>query len=960
MYVMKTYIRFVLFFSIFVFSFKNAWASHLRAGEITARRISNTTLTYRVTLTTYTDEINGRAANDGENEVNFYFGLSSSQIITYKVARKSKIQISASTVVNTYDTVFTFPAPSTYTISCGIINRNANTINLPAPTDQISFFVQSRLYINASIGLNSTPVLLNIPVDSAAVGTRYIHNPGAFDVDGDSLSYKIITEGPRKDKGDATGIGEFISGYLSPETVGTSPIQNEEKSGLATFTMNPRTGDLIWDAPQKAGQYNVAFVIEEWRRGINGDFLRIGEIIRDMQIIVVETKNKRPKLTMPADVCVEAGQIIDFQVTADDPDENQKLKITSSGGVYNFDLTGNPLQNIAEKAATYSPINANQNSPAKVNFKWETNCQHVRQQEYDVLFKVEDFPGRGETQLADIKTVKIKILPPRPKGLVAREKDNQLELTWQPFPNCTNEGEIIVYRREGCSGLTVGQCTTGMPTEWGYKEIGRVTTKDTVFYDKNTTKGVPYSYRLVADIAVNPFTVLSSSPSTEVCIGSELPKNVPILTNITIDKTSTTEGEITVKWTRPFPLIDTTFYKKPYQYKLYRATGLNGENFELIHTQNTSLTEKTLDTLFIDKKINTQENAYRYKLDFLYETDKLMGTTPPASSVRLLVAPDDKRTLLSWEANVPWSNDNQTHRVYRKTRKGDFNRIADVVVSEGGTFRYIDTGEDKFLEDGNDSRAIENDSTYCYKVETVGSYEKAEAIGVLMNFSQEFCATPADRSPPCSPILTLNQIDCSTIQTEQYCNESFFQNKLTWQMPTSSATSTSCRQDIVKYNVYYGRYENDALKLIGTTDGKTETKAFSHQKETEDGFAGCYYVTAVSSLGIESLPSNKICVDNCTKIEFPNVFSPNNDGTNDTFSAMNCPAFIKQIELVVYNRYGAVVYKNTSNTLAWNGTNTAGNELSAGTYYYLINVQFNELKQTSQTFTFKGWVDIIR
>lgn len=953
---MNQALRFLSILFVVVLSVFRANATHLRAGEITAKRISNTTLTYRVTLTTYTDELAGKPANDGQENVNFYFGLSSTQVETARVSRKSRTQISASTVVNVYDTVYTYPAPGSYTISCGITNRNGGTLNFSGATDQISFFVQTRIFVNAAIGLNSTPVLLNIPVDSAAAGSRYIHNPGAFDVDGDSLSYKLTV--PRRDKGDATGFGEFIAGYVSPATIGTAPIQNEAKTGAATFTINERTGDLIWDAPQKVGQYNVAFIIEEWRRGPNGDFLKIGEIVRDMQIIVVETDNKRPELTVPQDICIEAGGIINFEVTATDPNADQKLRITSSGGVYNLDINGRFVQNIPANAATLTPRDQAQNNPAKVVFNWETNCTHVRQQDYDILFKVEDIPGRFKTQLADIKTIKIKILPPRPKGIIAKEIPAGVEVSWQKFPNCgAGTNELIIYRREGCSGLNPGQCTTGMPANWGYTELTRVAITDTSFIDTRTTKGTIYSYRIVANVAVNAFTTLQSPPSAEFCIGSQLPDRVPIITNVTIEKTGKADGEIMVKWTRPLKL-DTLDYRGPYRYELFRATGLNGDDFKLV-TQITTKLGKAADTVFVDKNLDTELNAYRYRVAFFVENGRSLGQTPPASSVRLLVAPDDKRTRLSWEANVPWSNDNQTHRIYREIGPNSYNAIAEVKVQGGNTFNYVDTGEDKFLDDGDQSIALENGKTYCYVVETVGAYEKVPALGRLINYSQRECAVPADRSPPCPPTLSVAEIKCENIDPKQYCDITFFQNVLKWDNPEANAAGAPCRRDISQYNIYFARYDDESPRRIGFVNAALP-REFRHQKDAKEGFAGCYYITSVSSIGIESTPSAKFCVDNCTNIKFPNVFSPNGDDVNDTFTPMNCPAFIKEITITVYNRFGARVYSSTGSSLNWDGKNNAGDDLPASTYYYQISVQFEELSRTSQVYTFKGWVDLVR
>jgi hypothetical protein len=271
--------NYILFF-LLVLSPILSYASHVRAGEITATRLPGSQLTYRVTLITYTDEIGGKPANDGQEYVDFSITFGANRAEKMRVYRKgNRTPISRATIRNVYDTTYTFPAAGYYTIGCSIVNRNENTINLPDPqgSGNISFFVQTSILINSNIGYNSTPVLLNIPIDSAAVGQRFIHNPGAFDIDGDSLSYKLTI--PRKDEvntgtNTTTGRGIFIPEYLAPNTVGPSPVLNQAGTGPATFTINPITGDLIWDVPRQVGQYNVAFVIEEWRKGYDGRYVR--------------------------------------------------------------------------------------------------------------------------------------------------------------------------------------------------------------------------------------------------------------------------------------------------------------------------------------------------------------------------------------------------------------------------------------------------------------------------------------------------------------------------------------------------------------------------------------------------------------------------------------------------------------------------------------------------------------
>jgi gliding motility-associated-like protein len=941
-----------LFFMLLSFIIAHrAFATHLRAGEITAVRISNTSLTYRVVLTTYTDEINGRSANEAQEDVDFFPGFINNGVVSYKVARKEKVLISPSTVRNTYETEVTFPGPGLYRVSCGIPNRNEATINLPQPSDAITFFVQTTLVINPDFGLNSTPVLLNIPVDSAATGVRYIHNPGAFDIDGDSLSYRLSI--PMEDRMEANGIGAPIDGYRDPSTVGDSPIRNEAGTGSATFRIDPRTGDLIWDAPQREGQYNVAFVVEEWRKAPDGNFLRIGEIVRDMQIIVVDTENKRPELEVPGDLCIEAGEPFEFEVTATDDDVDQILTLSSSGGVYNVDPAGNFQQFVPDEAATFSP-QIPRFSPIKGTFSWLTNCDHVREQAYDVLFKVEDAPGRFITQLVDIQTVKINVNPPRPKGLQGEETEEGVQLSWLPYANCVRGGKIYIYRKDGCSGLNPGDCQKGIPKDWRYELIGEVGLSDTTFLDIDAEKGQIYSYRLVSDIEVSNFNTMLSAPSPEFCIGSELPERVPVITKVSVMETDLSKGQIKVEWSSPIGL-DTSLFAGPYQYVLSRTTGLGGDNFEEIHRINTNF-DGSADTLFTDTNLNTSENVYKYKLAFYYEGDQKMGEAPAASSVRTTGTPDDQEIHLFWEANTPWSNENQTHLVYRedKDNPGEFNIIAEVVVTGPNTFDFIDDGTDQYLADGNHSITLENNVQYCYKVETVGLYSnEASQYGLLNNFSQQFCLAPADRTPPCALVMNLDNIGCETLSQEDFCGTNAFTNTLTWANPTAT-----CRTDIIRYNIYFSRYEDGNFEQIGFVDG--DQTSYRHTKNATEGFAGCYYVTAVSILEVESEPSNVICADNCDKISFPNVFSPNNDGVNDTFQPMNCPAFIRNIDYEIYNRQGIRIAQGGGQSLSWDGVADNGNAASPGTYYYNINVEFSRLKETGEVKSYKGYFELIR
>ncbi|SKC11864.1 gliding motility-associated C-terminal domain-containing protein [Sphingobacterium nematocida] len=63
----------------------------------------------------------------------------------------------------------------------------------------------------------------------------------------------------------------------------------------------------------------------------------------------------------------------------------------------------------------------------------------------------------------------------------------------------------------------------------------------------------------------------------------------------------------------------------------------------------------------------------------------------------------------------------------------------------------------------------------------------------------------------------------------------------------------------------------------------------------------------------------------------PNVFTPNGDDKNETFEIVGIEAY-DRIELIVVNRWGNEVYKNSNYKNEWNGQG-----LNEGTYFYIIS-----------------------
>jgi gliding motility-associated-like protein len=79
-------------------------------------------------------------------------------------------------------------------------------------------------------------------------------------------------------------------------------------------------------------------------------------------------------------------------------------------------------------------------------------------------------------------------------------------------------------------------------------------------------------------------------------------------------------------------------------------------------------------------------------------------------------------------------------------------------------------------------------------------------------------------------------------------------------------------------------------------------------------------------------------------VYFPNVFSPNNDGVNDWFSAYSNPSAVKIMDMKIFNRWGGMVFQtqniplDTPN-LGWNGLFN-GEPLEGGVFAFMVKILF--------------------
>ncbi|MBL4753043.1 MAG: hypothetical protein JKY52_05500, partial [Flavobacteriales bacterium] len=258
------------------------YASHNRAGEITYAWLYGST--YQITVITYTKD----DSNVNRCDLEVFWGDGGSDVLSRSNGNLStlcNVNVGEGVMVGTnirrneYVGVHTYPGPGLYRITMLDPNRNAEVTNMHDSFNTPFFIFLTFMIGTDTTGLdaNGGPMILNPPIDEACSGKLFIHNAGAYDIEGDSISYVM---------------NDCYEGQES-----NSPFNLITALGYATpldVSIDPVTGDLIWDTPPPISgvndpaqggrgfdEYNICFEILEWRNGVI-----VSRVQRDMQITV--------------------------------------------------------------------------------------------------------------------------------------------------------------------------------------------------------------------------------------------------------------------------------------------------------------------------------------------------------------------------------------------------------------------------------------------------------------------------------------------------------------------------------------------------------------------------------------------------------------------------------------------------------------------------------------------------
>jgi hypothetical protein len=212
----------LLWIILLLFTGFRGYSTHNRAGEITYRSLVG--LTYEVTILTYT--YTPSPADRQQLDISWGDGSIST------LQRTLKVNLPNDVSRNIYVGTHTYSGPGTFKLSVFDPNRNAGVINIVYSVN-VPFYIESVLRVSQFLGTNSSPVLLNPPLDHGCVNKPFWHNPGAYDPDGDSIVYSLIAC-----KGE---LGLAIPHFTMPQA-------------SQYISIDPHTGTLSWINPVMRGE----------------------------------------------------------------------------------------------------------------------------------------------------------------------------------------------------------------------------------------------------------------------------------------------------------------------------------------------------------------------------------------------------------------------------------------------------------------------------------------------------------------------------------------------------------------------------------------------------------------------------------------------------------------------------------------------------------------------------------
>ena len=122
-------------------------------------------------------------------------------------------------------------------------------------------------------------------------------------------------------------------------------------------------------------------------------------------------------------------------------------------------------------------------------------------------------------------------------------------------------------------------------------------------------------------------------------------------------------------------------------------------------------------------------------------------------------------------------------------------------------------------------------------------------------------------------------------------------------------------------------------------------------------------VAALDPNGCDASGTYTLDLPECANLLVPNIFSPTNDGFNETFhlafSGDGSTTAVTNYSIQIFNRWGTLVFESTDPDNNWNGI-INGHDASTGVYYYVVNAEYANGESILSPEQRSGWFQLVR
>ena len=256
------------------------------------------------------------------------------------------------------------------------------------------------------------------------------------------------------------------------------------------------------------------------------------------------------------------------------------------------------------------------------------------------------------------------------------------------------------------------------------------------------------------------------------------------------------------------------------------------------------------------------------------------------------------------------------------------------------------------------SNIVDSCSIACINFESISTSDTAQIVAWLWNFNNGYISgeekpsscfenlSNTDELTYDIGLIATNSLDClDTLVSEDYIT--------VWHNPIADFEANKYLTNMYLTEIeFYNESTGEDFY-----DWHFGDSLFSTDENPIHAYAdtGSYVVELVVTTihGCTDTIAKPLRVDAVTNIYAPNTFTPDDDGTNDVFKVVSYN--LVQLELLIFDRWGLLIYKGDGVDTFWNGT-YKGKESQQDVYIWQLRAEDGFGKKH----TYRGHVSLLR